>query len=217
MTKFKLIHLLYITALILLGGYCLLWFFHHHLPNPYPNIEFYKLLLVYFSVIFVTAYAFSTQNILKIHRVIGFHYSKVKYLILALLGGSIVWTLDYYYQIKILHVNMQEQALNWSKQQNNISSAFLTTVFMAPVIEEMLFRGVLFQTINKYLNTLLTAVLLSIIFSLLHFSFIQALPLFVVSFFYFWISYKSNSIIPAILAHILNNALTFYYYLSFKQ
>lgn len=203
-------------AIILIGGYCLLWVFHYYIPNPYPNAETYKLLLIYLSIVAVTGLAFSTLKLINIHQAIGFHYFKIKYLIGALLIAGILWLLDYYYQINVLHVNMQDQAKKWLAQQDNLTAAFISTVILAPIIEEMVFRGVLFKTINKYLSQFWTVLLLSAVFSSFHYSIIQTITLFIASVFYFWLSIKSKSIVPAITAHIINNALVFYYYLSFS-
>ncbi|HHL30990.1 MAG TPA: CPBP family intramembrane metalloprotease, partial [Oceanospirillales bacterium] len=45
-------------------------------------------------------------------------------------------------------------------------------------------------------------------------SWTQAPSLFIASLAYIYLTYKAKSIVPAIIAHILNNSMTFFYYLA---
>jgi len=230
MTKFKLIHLPIIIALIFALGILLLWIFSQHILEPLPNQEFYLLIMIVIVLYFVTSRVYFTNDLISIHKAIGFHRTKGKFILIAFLCAVCIWIFDYLFQLKILNIDVQTQALEWYKSQKNLTATLLSTVFFAPIVEEMLFRGIFQQTINQYLSQFWTALLLSALFSALHVSFVEAPSLlstlltfawqtfienasiFIAALIYSWLTFKSKSIIPAISAHILNNCLTFYYY-----
>lgn len=213
MTKFRPIHLFVIIALILILGLLLLWIFNRHILNPLPNQEFYLLTLILIIVYMVTSKAYSTYDMLVIHKAIGFHKIRYQSLLIALVITVLIWFIDYIYQVKLLTIDINAQATDWIQKQSNIKATFLTTVVFTPIVEEILFRGVLLKTVNKYINKFWTAIVVSALFVLVHASIIAAPTLFIAALFYAWITFKSQSIIPAIIAHIFNNSLTFYYFM----
>ena len=201
-----------IIALILICGFVILWLFHHFRLEPFANIELYLLLAIYFIMLSVTAYVFSSNNLLIIHKSIGYHLVSFRSIALAVVIAVIIWIIDYSFQVKLLHINMHDEAMIWYSKQSNIIAVFFSSVIFAPIIEEMLFRGIFLQSLNRYLSKFWTAVLLSGLFALIHFSFVQAAPLYFASMIYFGLTYQSRSIVPAIMAHIINNGITFVYY-----
>ena len=213
MTKFRFIHAIVIIALILILGLILLWIFNRHILNPLPNQEFYLLILILIIVYMVTSKAYSTYDMLVIHKAIGFHKIRYKSILIALVITVLIWFFDYIYQIKLLTLDMNAQATDWIQSQSNLTATFMTTVIITPIVEEILFRGVLLKTVNKYINNFWTTIVVSSLFVLVHASIISAPTLFIAALFYAWLTFKSKSIIPAIIAHIFNNGLTFYYYI----
>lgn len=213
MSKFNLKHLLLILSLIVVSGISLLWFFHEYIPKPYPNSETYLLLVIYVIMLSVTAFAYKSNNFTYLHKQIGFRQFKLKYSLIAIAIGLLIWVLDYLYQTHTMNVDITIAAQEWTKNKN-LTIAFATTVVFAPIIEEMLFRGIFLQTINKYLSRFWTALLVSSLFVLVHVSLIDSPPLFLAAIIYAWLTFKTNSIIPAIIAHIINNCFTYFYFTS---
>lgn len=80
------------------------------------------------------------------------------------------------------------------------------TVIVAPITEELLFRGILLGKLKQY-GKVSSVIVVSLLFGLLHGNIPQAIPTFVVSLFLCYITLKSNSIFPAILIHMINNAV----------
>ncbi len=213
MTQFKFIHLLLIIALIFILGISLLWFFHTYITEPFPSIESYSLLLIYLIMISITVLVFKNSSLMFIHQQIGFRSFKLKYIYIAVLTSVSIWAFDYFYQTQFILNDLSLDAFGWRDKNNNLTIAFISTVIFSPIIEEMLLRGIFLQTVNKYLSKFWSAFIISLLFSALHFSWIDAPILFVASMFYAWLTFKSNSIVPAIIAHVLNNCFTFIYYL----
>ena len=197
-----------------MGGISLLFFFNEYVPKPYPNKEIYLLLLIYVAIVAMTAYSHNRRNLYKIHHLIGFKKTKMFYIIIAISIAVIIWFLDYYYQTKILNRDVVSEAKTWKAKNRHLSIAFLSTVVFAPIIEEMLLRGVFLQGFNRYMSRLSTALIISLFFAFIHFSPLDIPSLFIASLFYAAITFHSQSIIPAVFAHILNNCMTFFYYIK---
>lgn len=79
-------------------------------------------------------------------------------------------------------------------------------VFFAPVLEELFFRGILFQLMVPHYSKTRAVVILSLLFGLLHFDPLGAV-LFALLMSVIYI--KTESLFFPILLHILNNALVF--------
>lgn len=82
-----------------------------------------------------------------------------------------------------------------------------TAVFIAPIFEEILFRGLFYQTLRKRLGFLKAAIISSCIFSLLHFNPSQFLPIMGLGTLFCFIFEYTGSLLPAIVLHIFNNGL----------
>ena len=216
MSKFRLIHLIIIPTLILLCGYAMLWAFHHVLPQPPQHTEIFILLLIYLILIITTAITYSTVNLLSLHKYIGLSSVQIKYILISFLIAIIIWAIDYFLQVYVFQIDIATLAAQWYAKNNHskLIFIFVSSVLFAPLIEEMLFRGVFLQAFNRYLNTFWSAVVLSGLFALIHFDLTQSVSLFIAALMYTWLTYQSKSIIPAICAHIINNLLTFVYYLD---
>lgn len=216
MSKFRLTHLILLPILIIICGYVVLWLFHHLFPTSSQHTEITILLIIYLILISTTSITYSTVNLNSIHQYIGLNSVQTKYIFLSLLIASAIWAIDYFLQIYIFHLNVHELATQWymKNSHSKLIFTFVSSVLLAPIIEEMLFRGVFLQAINHYLNTFWSAVVLSGLFALIHFDIAESVLLFVAALLYTWLTYRSKSIIPAICAHIINNFLTFIYYLD---
>jgi len=92
--------------------------------------------------------------------------------------------------------------------QPNIFS-FLSIAVAAPILEEMLFRGIILEGFLKNYSPQKAIIWSSIIFGIFHLNPWQAVNAFLIALFIGWIYWKTNSLIPGILLHFANNALAF--------
>ena len=90
-------------------------------------------------------------------------------------------------------------------------------VFIAPVFEEILFRGVIYQGLKKRLGLPGAVVLSSGFFSLLHFNAAQFLPVMGLGMLLCFIFEYTGSLVPAIMIHIFNNGLFLGLFLLLKN
>jgi len=214
MKSYQLHHVLYIIAFMFAAVFGLLWLFYYVIPEPFPSEEYYILLIMYAIMLMATALIFKTKNLSKIHSSIGFNPVKLNAIIIATASALFIWFIDYIYQTKVLNIDNSIGANIWYKQQANLVYVFLSTAIITPVIEEMLFRGIILQSLRNHLSKTVSAIIVSALFTLIHFEVLQIPILFLASIIYVWLTYKYKSIIPAIIAHIINNCLTFFYYIS---
>lgn len=89
--------------------------------------------------------------------------------------------------------------------QTNPVTLVLSVVFLAPLAEEVLFRGLLFGALSRWLSARWTIILTAVIFALIHMQAIYLLPLFLVGLLCGWARHKSGSLAVPVLLHVLNN------------
>jgi membrane protease YdiL (CAAX protease family) len=93
---------------------------------------------------------------------------------------------------------------------NSISDFFIvvfSAVILAPVLEEMLFRGFLQTSLENNLNIKVAVIVTSIIFAIFHAYPWVLLQIFIIAIVMGVMAWKSNSIIPSIIVHLINNGI----------
>ncbi len=87
--------------------------------------------------------------------------------------------------------------------------AFLLLVVIAPVFEELLFRGYLFGRIRERNGFWLSTILTSLTFAVLHGQFNVGIDVFILSIFLCYLREKFQSVWPGILVHSFKNGLAY--------
>jgi len=87
--------------------------------------------------------------------------------------------------------------------------AFMTIAIAAPVLEEMIFRGIVLDGLLKRYSLLKSILLSSFLFGLVHLNPWQFISGMVVGIFAGWIYYRTKSLSLAILVHASNNLSAF--------
>jgi membrane protease YdiL (CAAX protease family) len=78
---------------------------------------------------------------------------------------------------------------------------------IAPVVEEIFFRGFVFGGLRPRYGWVMAAVISSIAFAVLHFTPTAIIPIFILGFIFAFLYQLSGSIWPGILMHVLTNSL----------
>ena len=87
----------------------------------------------------------------------------------------------------------------------------LAVVIIAPIGEEILFRGFLQQYLEIYYKDITRAVITtSIIFTIIHFNPFWMLQIYLMGAALGFLSWRTGSIIPSIFVHMLNNGLAIF-------
>ncbi len=128
---------------------------------------------------------------------------------------AVAWLVFVVAYLRIAHacgfVIPPQPMLETMAKQGTAMPGFVLAVFgivaIAPVVEEVLFRGYLFTALDVVLPRWATQVATAAVFGLLHGPG-YALPIGVLSLYFGWQRAKNGSLLPSILAHAVHNGLT---------
>ena len=84
----------------------------------------------------------------------------------------------------------------------------LAIAVIGPVLEELLFRGAITKALLQQYSPTKAILLSALLFGVFHINPAQILPAFLIGILFAWTYYKTASLIPCILMHILNNSLS---------
>ena len=87
---------------------------------------------------------------------------------------------------------------------------FLSVVIVAPIGEEIVFRGFLQRFLEKYWKDITRAVLVtSLFFAMIHFNPFWTIQIYLLGVILGFLAWKTKSVLPSILLHIVNNGSAF--------
>lgn len=85
--------------------------------------------------------------------------------------------------------------------------ALLATVIAAPIVEEVIFRGLIQSRLNRVMSGWLAVVISALLFGLCHGQAVWMAYAFLLGLFFGWIALRSKSILPTVTAHMVFNAI----------
>ncbi|WP_269622539.1 CPBP family intramembrane glutamic endopeptidase [Prochlorococcus marinus] len=91
----------------------------------------------------------------------------------------------------------------------SLSILFVTTVFMAPVFEEFVFRGVFLPVLVNQKGKIFAVIVSALVFALAHLSVGETPPLFVLGVGLALLRLSSGRLLPCMIMHSLWNGVTF--------
>lgn len=115
--------------------------------------------------------------------------------------------------IQYAQTHMKDAFNNYENNMNNLSSSLstftaisaLALIILLPVFEEILFRGIVFNELNKNLNTAACIILSSFLFGLSHMNLIQGIYTFFLGIILASMCYLFKSINASIIVHVTFN------------
>ena len=99
---------------------------------------------------------------------------------------------------------MDSYIMNSSVIDNSLI-AWLTAVLMAPVLEEVVFRGLMYTRLKKGMTIVTATVLTSLAFGIMHGTIIWAIYTFIFSIVLIWVFEKFRSLTANIILHMAYN------------
>lgn len=87
--------------------------------------------------------------------------------------------------------------------------AFIAIVFAAPILEELIFRGIILDGLLKRYSTLSSIILSSVLFGIVHLNPWQFIAALTIGIFSGWVYYKTKKLTLSIIIHSVNNLLAF--------
>lgn len=85
---------------------------------------------------------------------------------------------------------------------------FISAVIMAPILEELMLRGVIFEEMNRIVSLKTAVILNGIVFGIFHMNIIQGAYATAIGIIICLIYYYTDSIYAAILVHFFNNLIS---------
>ncbi len=160
-----------------------------------------------------TAYIVKSFKIPVLFRTLNFKQANWQYYLIALVMAAIIWIADFWLQLFFFQEDGKADGLVIQtdiKSFGSISIIFAICL-LAPIAEETLFRGILLKGLVNSISPLGSILISAMIFAAIHFSPNDFLTLFIAATGYAILTFKAQSIWPAIFAHVINNSVTVYY------
>ncbi|WP_312578966.1 CPBP family intramembrane glutamic endopeptidase [Clostridium sp.] len=161
-------------------------------------------------LIFLIIYAIRKK---KLTEEILLKKTKLMNIVIAALIGTSVWLFNSGVLV-LLQLNglLMEQFQGMNEILNPLTEAnlfimILTIGIVAPFAEEFLFRGVIYRTLSKNISIPVTIIIQGILFGIYHGNLIQGVYASLLGIIFGFITYKTQSLWPAIIAHMTNNTI----------
>lgn len=131
-------------------------------------------------------------------------------LIVYLIASSLLMLLMTHLFNWIDVTQIQDTGFDHLSQYYEYILAFVTLVIVAPVIEEILFRGYLYGKLKKFLPVWVAMIITSVLFGLFHGSWALAIDTFSLSIVLCLLREITGSLWASILLHMTKNGIAFY-------
>lgn len=137
---------------------------------------------------------------------------KNKYTVIFIIAG-IISTHSLATFIQVMVCQMSSNSNEYYKTLMNMALggneviAIISTALLAPIAEELLFRGIVLERAKRSFGAVGCIALTAVIFALYHMNLIQGVYVLPLGIFTGYVAYKYNSIILPIIVHMLNNIL----------
>lgn len=128
------------------------------------------------------------------------------WVIIASIGYIIA---DWHLEELLPFADWESETLESLSRLVNNPIGFVTASFVAPVVEEVVFRGAILRALlQKKWNPWIAIVISAAIFGIIHFNLTQGVSAFVVGIFMGWLFYRTRSIWPCVILHMMNNTIS---------
>jgi membrane protease YdiL (CAAX protease family) len=127
----------------------------------------------------------------------------------AIIICSIGFTLFSFYINELFYSFMYGWNMNYDEPEGNFLINLIDTATIPAIAEELLIKGLVFIILKKYYSTIVSVIIASLMFAVLHLTPIRIIPLFLFSFYTFWVYLRSGSLIMPMFLHFIHNLFTF--------
>lgn len=187
-----------------------------------PIISTIAFSVFIYASIFLLIQIFLSHSKISWSRLLGTKYGTLRTLfstgilygvVLFFIIGSAKFFLEYVSSILQWDAPQQEVVDLLSKPENLKWYYFFlmaaVTVVLAPIVEEILFRGILYVSLREIFNPLSAALTVSLLFGISHGNLLVLLPLTMFSLILIYQYEKEGNLLACILAHAIFNFLNF--------
>ena len=129
--------------------------------------------------------------------------TKINYFYLIILGVilSLMYNVFAYYLNFVLKTSLFDNS-------NNIAITLLSTGILGPIIEELMFRGIIYNELKSKYSNMKSILITTIFFAIIHINIIQILYALIIGFILVFVYEKYNNIKAPIILHMASNITT---------
>lgn len=136
-------------------------------------------------------------------RLVGLRVPPRRFFVAAAIVGSTLWLAN---EVWVPWLDIPEpKGLESAVTEPPLALVLAATCLVAPLAEEVIFRGVLARTIASKLHIALAIAISALAFGAFHLNLAQAVPATVLGAALAFITLRADSVLPTILGHALNN------------
>lgn len=110
---------------------------------------------------------------------------------------------------------------DWLEQTFDLMQAswggILYIAVLGPVLEELMFRGAITRELLRKFSPATAIVISGLLFGLVHFNPAQSVVGFLMGMLLAWLYYRTRSVVPGIVVHVLNNSLSVGFSLNYPD
>lgn len=143
-------------------------------------------------------------------------WPQAKDLLLAVLAWAAYFVVAMIVVTIVIHLipqlNMtQEQEIGFTSGGGLLSTAlaFVSLVLLAPIAEELLFRGFLFGNLRRHISFVLATIITSLLFALAHGQWNVGIDVFIVSLALCYLRERTGNIWAGVMLHMIKNMIAF--------
>lgn len=178
------------------GGYLLR-------PHLDPAHAFLGLLAFFFTVgLLALALAVMPLGRINALRALGFRPVGWRPLVLGVLGTL---ALSVAVSQSGLQPEGMKQAMNVSREPSQFVAALLVIAVLAPLVEELVFRGLFYGWLEGCWNSGVALIVSSLAFAAAHFEPSHILLVLPLGLFFGYLRRRTDSILPSLVSHMVNN------------
>ena len=129
--------------------------------------------------------------------------NKINYFYLTILGIilSLIYNVFAYYLNFALKTSLFDN-------NSNVAVTLLSTGILGPIIEELMFRGIIYNELKSKYSNMKSILITTIFFAIIHINIIQILYALIIGFILIFVYEKYNNIKAPIILHMASNITT---------
>lgn len=117
-------------------------------------------------------------------------------------------TLSIIYNTLVYYLNQTFHFTNLYSSDNQIITNLISVGIIGPIIEEYMFRGVIYDACQKRYNNMKSILICTALFTVMHFTIVQMIYAFALGFILIYVYLKCKNIKAAIWLHMTSNITT---------
>jgi membrane protease YdiL (CAAX protease family) len=195
------------------------WFQSDEIESINPTLRTLIAILGFQGAALVLVHRFVREHNLGWAEAFGFRNGPKQAFLLGIYAGLLMlpiawgmqWILSFLLERLTLHPHEQEavQLLRATGAWTDRVVLGIATIALAPVAEEILFRGILYPAIKRAGHPHLALWFTAVLFGAIHLNLLTFLPLTLLALVLVWLYERTDNLLACIVTHALFNAANF--------